>query len=246
MGAGITALALYLFQGTREVTAVDKFTWVSVFVMYLFFFIPFFFSSIRIARFSVRIPSMILTWLGILIYVGASIVVLVLLRTRIAPVNQSAVVEIIESYLDQEPRYYLKLNQALVIQAILVFLFLLDIYFACFAQAHVASVAHKARSKRQYLTEIKDKAASLSLTAGSLPSQYEQVQKLIHQVTEDINYISPVSAGAGTDAELQIISSLDNLQECCDIVSTGGTPASFDAEVKKLQMIVKQRKLLRG
>jgi hypothetical protein len=246
LGAGITALALYLFQGTREVTAVDKFTWASVFVMYLFFFTPFFFSSIRIANFSVKIPNMILTWLGIVIYIGASIVVLVLLRTRVAPLNQSAVVEIIESYLDQEPRYYLKLSQALVIQAILVFLFLLNLYFAYFASAHVASVAQEVESKRQYLTEIKNKAASLSLTAGSLPSQYEQVQKLIQQVMDDIKYISPVSAGAGTDAELQIISLLDNVREYCDIACSGGSPASFESEVKKLQMLVKQRKLLRG
>jgi hypothetical protein len=247
LGAGIVALAFYLTQGSREVTGVDKFTWISISIMYLVLFTPFFFSSIRIANFSVKIPNMVLTWLGILVYVAASIIVLVLLRTEIIPVNQSAVIEIIESYLDpQEPKYYLTLNQAIVIQAILVFLFLLDVYFAYFASAHVASVAREVESKRQYLTEIKSKAASLTLTAGSLPSQYEQVRKLINQVTDDIKYVSPVSGGAGTDAELQIISLLDNLRECCDIVSIGGSPASFDTEVKKLQMIVKQRKLLRG
>jgi hypothetical protein len=245
-GAGIVALAFFLTQGNREVTGLDKFTWISISIMYLVIFIPFFFSSIRIANFSVKIPSMILIWLGTLVYIGVSIAVLILLRTEIAPINQSAIVEIIESYLlSQEPRYYLTLNQAIIIQAILGFLFLLDIYFAYFASAHVASVAQEVESKRQYLTEIKSKAASLSLAAGSLPSPYEQIQKLIGQVTDDIKYISPVSGGAGTDAELQIISFLDNVKEYCDIVSSGGSPASFDAEVKKLQMIVKQRKLLR-
>jgi low affinity Fe/Cu permease len=218
--------------------------------MYLILFIPFFFSSIRIANFSAKIPNMVLTWLGIFVYIVASIIVLVLLRTEIIPINQpvvSEVIEIIESYLvPQEPRYYLALNQAIIIQVILVFLFLLDVYFAYFASAHVASVAREVESKRLYLTEIKNKAASLSLTAGSLPSQYEQVQRMIQQVTDDIKYISPVSAGAGADAELQIIASLDNLSDYCDIVSTGGSSVSFDTEVKKLQMIVKQRKLLRG
>jgi hypothetical protein len=199
-GAGIIALAFYLFQGDREVTAVDIFTWVSIPVMYLILFIPFFFSSIKIANFSVKIPNMILTWLGIFVYAAASIIVLVLLRTEIIPIDQSEVIEIIESYLTpQEPRYYLTLNQAIIIQAILVFLFLLDVYFAYFASAHVASVAHEVESKRLYLTEIKNKAASLSLTAGSLPSQYEQVQKLIQQATDDIKYISPAPAGAGAD-----------------------------------------------
>ncbi|GHV79480.1 hypothetical protein AGMMS49944_12710 [Spirochaetia bacterium] len=222
VGAGVVVLAFYLTQGGREVTGVDKFTWVSISIMYLVLFTPFFFSSIRLANFSEKIPNMVLSWLGIIVYVIASIIVLVLLK------------------------YYLTLNQAIIIQAILVFLFLLDVYFAYFASAHVASVAREVESKRQYLTEIKSKAASLTLIVGNLPSQYEQVQKLINQVTDDIKYVSPVSGGAGTDAELQIISSLDNVKEYCDIACSGGNPASFESEVKKLQMLVKQRKLLRG
>jgi hypothetical protein len=89
-----------------------------------------------------------------------------------------------------------------------------------------------------------------------MPMRPRPVSQL-HQTGSTVPVISPVPClffiivfvkvkSLGADAELQIITSLDNLREYCDIVFTGGSPASFDTEVKKLQMIVTQRKLLRG
>ena len=47
LGAGIIALAFYLTTDGDELTDIDKFMWVSISAMYLFLFLPFFFSVIK-------------------------------------------------------------------------------------------------------------------------------------------------------------------------------------------------------
>ena len=63
---------------------------------------------------------------------------------------------------------------------------------------------------------------------------------------EDIKYLSPVGGGAGDDLETKILSSLNFLTELCDGLSSGLHPPALETEAKNLQMIIKQRKLLRN
>jgi hypothetical protein len=223
LGAGIIALAFYLTNNGRELTENDKFMWISISVMYLFVFIPFFFSVINIGNFSTKIPSLAMVWLGIFLYIPASVVVILALKNSV-----------------------LVFNTALVIQAILVFLFFLDIYFAYFANSHIQAVAVEESGKLQYVTEMKNKALLLVVKAGSLTGTYEQVQGQIKKAAEDIRYLSPVDRGKSMETDLKIINSIENLSQLCDMVSGGGHPDSFDAEINKLQILIKERKLLRN
>jgi hypothetical protein len=142
--------------------------------------------------------------------------------------------------------FTVSLNAALVMQSIVLFIFLLDIYFGYFASSHVGSVAAEEANKLQYLTEMKNKAALLVLKTGSLPAEYEEAQKLIKRSADDIRYLSPVNQEKSTGTDLKILGIVGNLIELCDTASEGGSPASFEGEVKKLQMLVKERRLLRN
>jgi hypothetical protein len=223
VGGGIVLLAFFLLNRGRELSDRDIFTWVSIGVMYLVFFTPFFFSAINIGNFSGKIPSFAIIWFGIFVYIPVSIGIIAMLRFLI-----------------------FSLNTALILQSITLFGFLVFIYFGYFASAHVGNVAAEEADKRQYLTEMKNRAALLALKAGSLSTEHEEVQKLIKTSADEIRYFSPVDRNKSTKTDLEILSVVGNLIELCDAASENGHPASFEEKAKKLQMLVKERKLLRN
>jgi hypothetical protein len=223
MGAGIIILAFYLTNDGQELTQNDKFMWISIAAMYLVLFLPFFFSVIRIGNFSFKIPSLAMVWTGIFFYILASIAVIFLLK-----------------------KGSISFNAAVIVQAILVFIFAIDIYFGYFANFHIQNVAREEEGLRQYLAEIKAKAASLSLAAQRLPSGYEQIQKCLIRALEDIKYLTPVQNNLGTGEEIKILSAIDSIKLLCETTAEGAHPVPLEAEVNKLQMLVKERKLLRN
>ena len=223
-GAGIIILAFFVTRGERELNSTDAFVWVSIGLMYLIFFLPFFFSAINIGNFSGKIPKLVLVWIGILLYTAASITVILLL----------AVAGVIS------------LNTAIIIQAVLLFLFAVNIFFAYFASSHVISVAAEEAGKQQYINQIKPRAQSLLLSINRLPAEYENAQKILKQAIEDIRFIYPVDGGAGSDLELQILQSLNTISEYCSNIQTGAHTAALKSEAEKLQMLAKERKLLRN
>jgi hypothetical protein len=127
-----------------------------------------------------------------------------------------------------------------------VFLFFVDIYFAYFANSHIHAVAVEESGKLQYVTEMKNKALLLVVKAGSLTGAYEEIQARIKKAAEDIRYFSPVDRGKSMETDLRIINSIENLSQLCDAVSNGGHPGSFDTEISKFQILIKERKLLRN
>jgi hypothetical protein len=222
-GAGIIVLAFYLLNRENELSQTDKFTWISIALMYLAFFCPFFFSSITTGNFSVKTPGLALVWTAVLLYISLSIGVIVLLGTL-----------------------HISFSTALIVQAVLVFLFALTIYFSYFASAHVHDVALEEAQIRQYVGEVKTKAAELLLDVQTLTTQYEQEQKTILRTLDDIKYLSPASGGTGTELELKIIASLNLLSEYCRMIAEGGHSSQFESEARNLRMLVNQRKLVRN
>jgi len=221
-GAGIIVFAFFLTKGDRELTGIDAFMWTSISLMYLVFSLPFFFSAINIANFTGKIPSLALIWTDIIFYIIASIILLVLLVFS----------------------HTLSINTVIIIQAALLFIFFLNVYFAYFASSHVDKVDAEEAEKRQYLNLIKPKAQTLQLFANKLPSDFNNAQKTITQSIEQIKYIYPVDKGAGDDLELQILQSLNRLSELCNM--QGAIPVGLEGEAEKLLTLVNERKLLRN
>jgi len=224
-GAGIIVLAFFLTRGDRELNRIDAFTWASIGVMYLVFALPFVFAAINISNFSGKIPSLVMIWLGILFYMAASTVILILL-TRNPPI--------------------LQFNAAIIIQAVLLLLFIINIYLGYFASSHIRNVAAEEAGKQEFIRELKPKAQSLLLSVNRLPGEYENAQKILKQAIEEIRFIYPVNGGAGSDLESQIIKSINIITEYCGTVQAGAHNAKLEAESEKLRMLVKERKLLRN
>jgi hypothetical protein len=219
-GAGIIVLAFFLTKGDRELDRIDAFVWASIGLMYLIFFLPFFFSSINIANFSGKMPSLALIWTGIFFYIIASVIILFLLAFF----------------------HIISINTAVIIQAVLLFIFFINVYFAYFASSHVGNVAMEEASKQQYLNQIKPKAQSLQLLVNKLSTDLNKAQKTLTLSIEQIKFIYPV--GNGADLELQILQSLNKLSELCN--TPGAIPSVLEGEAEKLLMLVKERKLLRN
>lgn len=216
-------LAFSLFTRGRELSSKDMFMWISIGIMYLVFFTPFFFSVLPIGTFSRKIPSVVIIWSGIFVYIPASVVVIGLLRF-----------------------FVISLNVALVVQSIVLFAFLMAVYFGYFASSHAGNVAAEEKNTSRYLTEMKNMAASLALKAGSLSNDYEGIQKLIKQSADDIRYFSPVDQNRSTEIDFRILDVVGNLLEFCDTPAEGGHVVYFEREVKQLQVLIKERKLLRN
>ena len=224
VGAGIVVLAFFLLTGERDLTRVDGFVWTSIGLMYLVFFLPFFFSAIRVGNFSGKVPSLTLSWLSVILYISVSMAIIFLLV--LMP--------------------FITINMAIIAQAVVLFLFAVSIYFAYFASSHVGNVAREEAGMRRNIAQLKPKAQSLLLAIGRLPAEYDAAQKSLRQAIEEIRFIYPVGGGAGDELELGIIRSLDTIREICDGISSGAYNAALEAEAEKLRMLVKERKLLKN
>jgi hypothetical protein len=94
--------------------------------------------------------------------------------------------------------------------------------------------------------DIKSTAAALDIAVKNLPAAYEETQKLLHRVLDDLKYISPVNHGMASELEAKIAAALAILFQGCEAISFGGSPTAFETEAQKLALLVKQRKLLRN
>jgi hypothetical protein len=226
-GAGIVVLAFFLSSGDHELNRTDAFVWSSIGLMYLIFFLPFFFSVINIGNFSGKIPILSMVWLGIFLYIAASVTVIILLVKA----------------------YVISVNTAIIIQAVLLFLFFVNVYFAYFAGSHAGAVASEEAGKQQDISRIKSRAGIFRLSVDRLPVEYEKAQKILTKALDDIKYIYPVNAcggGACGELESKIMRSLDTLAELAGSIQSGAHTAALEPEAENLQRLVNERKLLRN
>ena len=223
IGAGIVVLAFFLINADKELNKNDVFIWISIGVMYLFFFLPFLFSSINTESFSRKIPSISMVWGGNLLYIAASITVIILLV-----------------------KMTVSLNVAVIIQAILVFIYLINGYFTYFAVSHAAKTADDEEDLKYCITKIKSQAAVLLLSVNKLSGENKDAQKILTQTIDDIKYISPVNNGAGSDLEKKILRSLSLVSELISNINSGAGNIPLGNEAVNLQSLVNERKLIRN
>jgi hypothetical protein len=221
VGAGIVILAFFLTTGGRILTGLDSFTWASIGSMYLVFFAPFFSTSLNRRNFSGKIPRIALVWAGVGGYILISCWIIRLAWTG------------------------LPVRFAVILQAALAFLFLVDVFFAFLASSHVRRIASQEARKTELLNEAKGKARTLSLAVNALPAEYEAAAKAISDALEDIRYLSPLDGRAGEEQELAILASLGRIGELCQTAAEGGHP-NFAAETGTLTASVRLRKMLRN
>lgn len=222
-GAGVVALAFFLNTRGKVLTGAAIFTWLSIGAMYPIFFIPAFFSNLTVANFSGKIPSLSVMWTSVIGYIIASIIVIMLLSNAV-----------------------ISLNKAVTGQAALLFLFAVCVFLAFFASSHARTVGEEEGKKIQFTSGLKARAQILSLALNSLPSEYEAAKTATLRSLEEIKYLSPVEGFEGFDLEFKIMDSLNSISDICDGIAEGAHAVSLEREAWMLQMLVKERKLLRN
>ncbi|MFA6938315.1 MAG: hypothetical protein WCQ67_08800 [Treponema sp.] len=223
LGLGIIILAYYLFGSEGEKTDPQKFMWANIVVMYLVFFCPFFFSNVHTDNVDKKTPSLVTVWLGDIIFI------IVALGLTIAIMND-----------------VLQIRTAIIIEAILVFLFAIDIYFGYFGNTKIQEVgAHET----QMLSAIKDIRSSMELLilkSSSLSSAYDDEKKKIASISEDARYLSPVENTNAVSLEQNMLGKITALSSACDSIASGSDGSDFKTQLSSLDMLMKQRKLLKN
>jgi len=123
-GAGLFIFAFFLNKNHKELAGIDAFIWTSIGLIYLVFSLPFFFTKFNAADFSKKIPSLSMIWTDIFFYIIASIVILLLLFFNV-----------------------LSSNAAIFIQGVLLFIFILNIYFAYITSFYTRKAAEDDANK---------------------------------------------------------------------------------------------------
>jgi len=149
LGLGIIALAWYLFTKGEKLTDEQLYLWISIAVMYVIFFCPFFFSEIHVKNVSGKIPSLTMVWLGVAVLIAISIGMTICVAFCVV-----------------------QIRIAIVTECVLVFLFAIDSYFGYFANSHVQNVEQQETQALSLIKQIRSSLDLLSLKAGSLNETY--------------------------------------------------------------------------
>jgi hypothetical protein len=220
LGLAVLSFNFFLFVRGETLTDTDGFIWATVFLCYCLFFIPFFFTRFGKYKFSGKIPSITILWLGIISFILAAVVISLLLKLS-----------------------FISLTAAMAVMSILIFFLTIIIYFAYFANARVQSVAIDEQALLNPVKEMKELAASLELTVKNFHDKLKS--KALINILEEISYISPAESEKAAVLESEITKLLSKLKRYADKTVTDDVCAEFSADMLKLENFVKERKLLR-
>ena len=180
-------------------------------------------STNTFSRFSDKVPSLVIVWSCVVLYIFFSILVVILLNNAFIP-----------------------MKVALSVQAVLLFFFATIVYFGYFANYRVSAVAKAGTELKQNIMEMRSLAQLLTFNSSSLPSQYDELRKKIKQIEEDLRYLSPVGEGRGDALEKQIIEKIKTAAQYCSAATEGAVSPGFAGTVAEIQILLKERKLLRN
>ena len=223
LGLGVIAFAWYLFTGGVRMTSEQTYLWASVVVMYVIFFCPFFFSSIHVKNLSGKIPSLTMVWLGVIVFIGASIAMTI-----------TAVYKVVEVRI------------AIVIECVFAFLFAIDSYFGYFANSHVQNVSQQEDQALNLIKQIRDSLGMLNLKANSLNENFVEQKKLISFLAEDVKYLSPVDSAGAVKLEQDILGAITATSSACDTLLSGSDGLELKKQLGSLENLIKQRKLMKN
>lgn len=223
VGLGIIALAWYLFTGAEQLTQEQEYIWISIAMMYVIFFCPFFFSEINTKNVSGIIPSLTMVWLGVIVLITISIGMTVCVAFHVV-----------------------QIRIAIVTECVLVFLFAIDSYFGYFANSHVQNVEQQEAQALSLIKQMRSSLDLLVLKSSSLNETYAAEKKQIASLAEDVRYISPVDNAGAVKLEQDILGAITVASAACDSTLAGSAGVDLKKQITALETIIKQRKLLKN
>ena len=218
-GFAVIAFAYHLLGPAargEELTNIDKFMWINICVCYAMFFMPMFFSSITTKTVDTKITSTVHIWISTSFFVFATLILIVCVKTET-----------------------LELKYALIIECILFFILAIFVYFGYFAGNHIGEVQAAERKSLAKIGEVKNAFEMLNLKAGTFGDEFREQKAKIAQFCDDVRYMSPVDTEQAADIEMKLIIAANVISS-----STLSAP-DLNAKIAEMDLLIKQRKLLR-
>lgn len=218
-GFGIIALAYYLLNpeaGEAPLSDIDKFMWINICLCYVVFFVPLFFSSITAKTIDTKITSTVHIWISTLIFVFVDIILIACVKSE-----------------------KIEMKHALIAEAILFFVLAVFVYYGYFAGTHIGEVQAAEKRSLGKIAELKNAFEMLNLKAGTLSDDLRDQKAKLAKFCDDVRYMSPVDTEQASDLEMKLIIAANVIS------SSTLTPQDLDIKIGEMDLLIKQRKLLK-
>lgn len=197
-------------------TEKEIFFWVEIVLCYLVFFVPFFFSSIKLKTLDIQIPSTTNLWMCIIFFEIVAIVLSILVL-----------------------RGTVSIRIAILVELVVLFFSAIFVYFGYFAGHHIGNVQAREEISLSKIAELKNAFAMLNLKIDMWGGDYSEQKAKIKKICDDVRYMSPVDTDSASNLEMKLIIAANVLAE------STMSPSEMDVKIQELLLLVNQRKLLK-
>lgn len=197
------------------ISANQKFFWINLAAMYLVFFCPLFFSSISTKNLDSKITSAIGIWISVLIFDTIALILAVLVLATSFSIKAAAIIELV-----------------------LFFVCAVFIYFGYFSGNHIENVHSREEKSLGKISEVKNAFEMLNLKSDLWKDLDGQKAK-IKKICDDTKYLSPVDTDEAAKLEQKLVIDANV------IAGSHFTAAELDEKITELELLLKQRKLMR-
>lgn len=218
-GFAVIALAYYLLNpdaGEKSLSSIDKFMWINICLCYAVFFFPMFFSSITTKTIDTKITSTVNIWISTLLFVLVAIVLIVCVKIE-----------------------KLELKHALIIEFVVFFLLAVFVYFGYFAGTHIGEVQTAENKSLAKIAEVKNAFEMLNFKIGTLGDEFHNQKSVLAKLCDDVRYLSPVDTEQAAELEMKLIIAANVIS------SSNLSGQDLDSKINEMELLIKQRKLLR-
>lgn len=132
---------------------------------------------------------------------------------------------------------------AVVAQCVMIFVFMVYFFVACFTDDHIVTVNRQERSKMAVLQVLRRKSENLAIKADTLDDAYRTIKEGIAGIKDDIRYLAPSDDPAAFDLEKKIENAIDEISGNDIWIMKENVSGQFiDKQLSDLKMLIAQRK----
>lgn len=193
----------------------QKFFWINLVAMYLVFFCPLFFSSVSTKNLDAKITPTVGIWISVFIF---EVVALALAISVLAA--------------------SFSIKAAAIIELVLFFVCAVFVYFGYFSGNHIQNVQSREEKSLGKIGEVKNAFEMLNLKSDLWKDLDEQKSR-IKKICDDVKYLSPVDTDEASNLEQKLVIAASV------IADSHFTAAELDEKITELELLIKQRKLMR-
>lgn len=194
----------------------QKFFWINIAIMYLVFFCPFFFSSISTKTIDTKITSTVGVWIGVIIFELVALVFSILVLNQVV-----------------------NFKIALLVELVLIFICGILIFWGYFAGNHIANVQANEEKSLSKIADVKNAFEMLNLKAETWGDDFNEQKSKVKKLCDDVKYLSPVDTDDASKIEQKLVIAANVLSE------SHFTPNEAEQKIAEIELLVKQRKLMR-